>query len=90
MSEFSGRPQYDDPQSDEDDAVADSGTEMAYRRLAAASGAPTTTRLVFHNNIMVFPMTRLRCLYADPQVSQMTCCAHCARHNLRRQVSVAG
>jgi len=40
MSEFSGRPQYDDPQSEEDEAVADSGTDLAYRRLAASSGEP--------------------------------------------------
>jgi len=38
MAEFSGRPQYDDPQSEEDEAVADSGTKLAYRRLAASSG----------------------------------------------------
>ena len=43
MSEFSRRPHYDDePQSDEEDAVADSGTELSYRRLQVpASGEPT-------------------------------------------------
>lgn len=39
MAEFSGRPQYDDPQkNEEDEAVAESGTELVYRRLAASSG----------------------------------------------------
>ena len=45
MSEFSRRPHYDDePQSDEEDAVADSGTELSYRRLQVpASGEPTAS-----------------------------------------------
>jgi len=38
MSEFSGRLQYDDRQSEEDEAVADSCTFLAYRRLAASRG----------------------------------------------------
>ncbi len=38
MSEDSGRSKYEDAQGEEDDAIADSGTELAYRRLAA-SGA---------------------------------------------------
>jgi len=43
MSAFSGRPQYDDPLSEEDEAVADSGTDLAYRRLAAPSGETAGT-----------------------------------------------
>lgn len=41
MFKSSGKPQYDDPQSDEDGAVADSGNELTYRRLAVSSGETT-------------------------------------------------
>lgn len=45
MSEFSGRPQYEDRQSEEDEAVVDSGTNLVYRRLAASAGEPTAVDL---------------------------------------------
>jgi len=54
MSEFSGRPQYDDPQSEEDEAVADSGTDLAYRRLAASSGEPGGDVALFYFFFNVF------------------------------------
>jgi len=54
MSDLSGRPQYDDRQSEEDEAVADSGTDLANRRLAASSGEPTAQYGVFrHRGIHV-------------------------------------
>jgi len=45
MADYSRRPQYDEPLSEEDEAVADSGTELAYRRLAASSGEQQRSRV---------------------------------------------
>lgn len=43
MSDHSGKPHYDDPQSEEDEAIAESGHGLVYRRMAASSGRPKKT-----------------------------------------------
>lgn len=60
MSEFSGRLQYDDRQSEEDEAVADSCTFLAYRRLAASRGKA--------HRVCVATNWRARCASAEDVV----------------------
>jgi len=69
MSEFSGRPQYDDPQSEEDEAVADSGTDLAYRRLAASSGEPGGDMAFFF--LTCFPKRRRMWRFTAPTGGDM-------------------